>query len=221
MLKIRFHPIAYLILPTIYLLATFIAKEYQTYLLIVIMIIINLLIIEKRIKYKAMLIFLLSMTPIIIATFLSGYFFAVNLQHQQLSGYNIALRTFCIAFVSFSFSIHSPYPSIINDLMQRKIISINIGYALLAAFNSFTQLIHEFNKIQLAYKMRYHKTMISPKIIISLLVVAARYSHNLSISIYSRRLNKNKTFIQPLIPIRWFDYLLWFANLYLITFIVI
>lgn len=221
MLNSKLHPLNFLILAIFYIGATFFAHTFQQYTMILIATGINIAILSNQIKFKAVLIFVLSLTPVLCAMFISGYFYASDISHRQDIAYYLTLRTFCLAFVSFTFSIHTPYQMLINYLMQKKLLSVRIGYSLLAVFNSFHHLGDEFKRVQLAYKMRYHKRFLSPRVIITLLTVAARYAHNLSISMHSRGLNNKKTFIEKTTALKLYDYLFWLVNIYGIAYFML
>jgi hypothetical protein len=202
------------VLPTLFIISIFCANNVWQYLLILLIAYINLLLIISTVKYRFIIIFILCLLPVLIAIYLSSYFFTNG---NFLAKINIAdfltIRYFSLALISFTYSIHTPFAFVFNYLMQRKIFSIRIGYAILAAFNSFHFLAEEFRRIQIAYKMRYGKNCYSPIIFIALLTTAARYAHNLSISMYSRNINKHKTFVSVIPDIGYKVYILWVLNL--------
>jgi energy-coupling factor transporter transmembrane protein EcfT len=132
----------------------------------------------------------------------------------------LIMRYLSIALISYSFAIHTPFAKLFDYLIEHKICSVKIGYSLFAAFNSLIFLSEEFKRIQTAYKMRYGKNFISPLVFISLLTTAARYAHNLSISMYCRGINHYKTFVVKTPKLNFFNYALWLINLVIILAVI-
>ncbi len=216
------HPLNFLVLPTLFIIAIFSVNNIWQYLIILGIAYFNLLLIVRKIKYRILVIFILCFTPVLLAIFISSYFFTNG---DSIAKINMAdlltARYFSLSLISFAYSIHTPFSSTFNYLIERKVLSVTIGYAILAAFNSFHFLAQEFGRIQISYKMRYGKNCYSPIILIALLTTAARYAHNLSISMYSRGLSKYKTFAFSSPKIRYFDYILWVVNLALVIYLLI
>ncbi len=203
-----------MVLPIIFIIAIFSAKNIWQYLGILAITYFNLLLIVGRLKYRMLIIFSLCMLPVLIAVFLSSYFYtdgsvAFKINMAKL----LSVRYFSLGIVSFAYSIHTPYSLTFNYLIERKILPVKIGYSLLAAFNSFHFLAQEFGRIQISYKMRYGKNCYSPIILIAFLTTAARYAHNLSIGMHSRGLDKHKTFVFAAPRLRYVDYILWIVNI--------
>lgn len=215
--KWRTHPFNLIVLAILYTIAIVSADSYQDYVFVLIIAYINLTLLTKGIKYKALAIFTLSLIPILLATLLSSYLFAnVTSLYRLNLALLLSLRYFCLAIIPFSFTIHTSYPDVLNYLMQKKLIPVKIAYPVLAAFNSFYFLLEEFKRIQIANKMRYGKNLTSPRILLTLMEAASRYAHNLSISMHSRNLNGDKTFVTPYPKLTNRDYLLWGINLFFI-----
>jgi energy-coupling factor transporter transmembrane protein EcfT len=203
-----------MVLPLIFIIAIFSANNIWQYLGILVIAYFNLLLLVGVLKYRVLIIFSLYMLPVLLAIFLSSYFYTIS---DAIAKINMAkllsVRYFSLGLFSFAYSVHTPFSATFNYLIERKILPVKIGYALLAAFNSFHFLAQEFGRIQVSYKMRYGKNCYSPRILIALLTTAARYAHNLSISMYSRGINKHKTFVFKAPRLRYFDYILWITNL--------
>jgi energy-coupling factor transporter transmembrane protein EcfT len=153
-----------------------------------------------------LLYFSVALIPALIAMFASSYWFAdgitgVNLvtNHSdkiELS-WLLSIRLYLLAMISFGFMLHAPQEKIILNLLQQKLLPVNLGFALLAVNNAVNYLTEEFKRIQIAYQMRYQRRSFSPKIILPLLVAASRYAHHLSISMHSRGLNNVRSYHQP------------------------
>lgn len=196
MLRIKLHPFNYLLLPIITIISISLSKNINELLFIDAIAILILLTAHRNITLKPVFIFSLFMIPSLLSFALSSVLFS------EIDQKYFILRIFSLAIISFIYAIHTPYEDLMTNLMQRKLIPINIGFAIIAIGNAFKYLKQEFIMIQLTYQMRFGKRTYSPKIFIPLLIAAARYSHHLSISMYARGINKNRTFLQEKIPFR-------------------
>jgi len=106
----------------------------------------------------------------------------------------LSIRTFCLSFVSILTVSVLDYEKLIYSLMQQFRLTPFIGYPLLAVFQSFDNIGEEYKKIRFAALMRGHR--ISPfAVILPLLVSSSRYAFQLGISIHSRGLNRDKTYL--------------------------
>ena len=231
MLKQKLHPFEFLLLPLLGLVSIFSLHTWQGYLLTLILMALNLVILNHQVKLKKLAVFSLILLPALGAMFASSYWFAPadglnvlsgqNNSHQQLiQSANLTLRLYSLALISFAFMLHMPKESVLLNLMQRKILSVKIGFSLLAVFNAFEYLADEFQRIQLAYRMRFKKNYLSPKILLPLLVAAARYAHNLSLSMYNRGLHQGRSFQQPKINFSRYDGGLILLNIGLIASLI-
>lgn len=216
--QINLHPFNFIILQILGLAATFLCNSLHGYLLIITIMFINLVIlVRSQLKVKVLFWFSLSLAPALIAMFISSYLFArhadlANLITVQdntilMQSLTLTLRLFTLSLVSFAFMYHMPKEITIQNLMQYRLISVRIGFSLLAVFNAVDYLKSEFARIQIAYQMRYKKRYLSPKIILPLLIAAARYAHSLSISMHSRGLNPNRTYLTERMDFRLTDLL--------------
>lgn len=207
------HPLNFIVLNILYICTIYKISYCPYYIVILILAYLNLNILTKQIRYRNIGIFLIGMLPIMIVAFLSSYLYAKNSNSAIHTAFFLSFRYFCLTLIAFSFSIHIPYTALLSYLMQRKILSINIGYALLAAFNSLSHLGEEFNRIRLSNKMRSNKWIINPGTLISLLVATVRYAQNLSINLHNRKLNPHKTFVMKINPLKHVDYAICIVNL--------
>jgi len=220
MAKITFSPLNFLILPVSWLIVLTISDGWINYLLCTMVCIINLLVLTRfNLNWKKLGYFSLTLIPALAATYLTGYFFTIRNNSAEVTTLNLCIRLYGIAMISFMYVNHMPREKIMLELMQRKLLSVNIGFGLLATLNAFSYFAQEFKRIQLAYQMRFQKKCYSPKIIFPLLVAAARYSHNLSISMFNRGLNPHRNYINNIVPVAYPDYILWIANLSIIAII--
>ncbi len=212
--NLKFNQLNYLITPILLLAATALYSSYQGYLFCLLIAMINLLILTREIHWKKLLLFCLCLSPAIGASYLTGHLFTAgnDLEINQTNALNISIRLFTIAMISFAFMIHMPKEKIMLELMQRKILPVAIGFGLLSTLNAFSHFADEFRRIQIAYQMRYQRSFYSPKIILPLLVASARYAQNVSISMFNRGLNKNRSYVHKIDKFGAIDYLLLLLN---------
>lgn len=203
MLKLDLHPLNYLFIPILGIIAIFTESSITQYV-ITDALLFCIILISAKIKLKPIIIFTIFLTPALLSYYLSSYIFNVVQYEINL----LIIRLASLSLISFIYVIHMPHDRLINEIMQRKILPIAICFAILATFNAFIYLKDEYNKIQLAYKMRFGKRNISPRMILPLLVSAARYAHHLSISMYSRGLNDKRSFYHKKTPFKLIDLLI-------------
>ncbi len=219
--KLTFHPINLLLLAISYFIALFFQHNWIDYILLLLLSAINWQVINKSLYWKNLLKFSLLMLPVSCAMLISSYYFApadgLKIHLNNVSQINISLlltfRLYIISIISFGYMLHLDKEKTLIELMRRKILSVNIGFAMLSVFNAFNYLTKEFNRIQIAYQMRYQRRYISPQIILPLLVSAARYAHNLSISMHNRGLNQHRSFYAPKINFTILDVIFILINL--------
>jgi energy-coupling factor transporter transmembrane protein EcfT len=175
-----------------------------------------------------MLKFSLSLLPFGIAIVISCYYFAdpsYGLTHPGLSrsmlGIYLATRMLSLALISFMWLSHCNVRALILELTAKKILTVHLGFALLAVINAKASLAAQFQQIQLAYRMRYQRGNYSPKILLPLLVAAARYAQTLSISLACRGLNPARSYHQSLAPLAIHDWCILLANLVIMLIILI
>lgn len=231
MLEQKLHPLNFIILPLLGIVAIFSATQIIQYAIIFIIMLINFSLICKRPQLKVLLWFNLSLIPPLLALFISSYLFAssselsnyslTNLTHSRLWLSTIlSLRLYLLSLISVSFMLHLPQEQLILDLIQRKIIRVKIGYSFLAVFNAFAFMKQEFTRIQIAYKMRFRKKWLSPQILMPLLVAAARYAHHLSISMYTRGINQDRSYYQSIIKFGLYDSGLILLNCVILSIVI-
>lgn len=228
MLSARFHPLNFIIIPLIWLSAAFSAKHAYCYGLILFIAGLNLVILNTKISWRNLGWFSVCLSPALAALFISSYLFVgpipttmhISKEDHLMFSCILCLRLFTLSIVSFAYMYHLPKERVILSLAQTKILPVKIAYSLLAVFNAFTYLGQEFKRIQLAYQMRYQQLKIAPIVIFPLLVAAARYAHSLSISMYNRGLNQNRSYYNQQPKLNYRDYLLWTINLTLLLFLL-
>lgn len=211
----KLHPFNYILLPILGIIGLFNSAHIYAYLLIDIAMLINLIIFHRNLQWKMLAIFVISLIPAIVSFYISSKMFGTNLDAER--SVSLSTRLFSLAILSYSYILHTPKEELIINLTQRKILNVTIGFSLLAVFNAFEQLSKEFRKIQLSYQMRFGKRYLSPAILFPLLVSAARYAHCLTISMYTRGINNDRSYYSPKIKYTTFDWSILITNLILIT----
>ncbi|MDP8220419.1 MAG: energy-coupling factor transporter transmembrane component T [Candidatus Stygibacter frigidus] len=124
----------------------------------------------------------------------------------------LAVRAAALSLISFSFLTAIHYEKLIYSLIQNLRFPVIWGYALLVAFNSVGNIQAEFKRIQQAAMMRFSRKPLFYFYIIPLLVSATRYSQQAAMSIQSRGLSQDKSFINSE-KLRLFDMLFLIINL--------
>ncbi|MDP8211040.1 MAG: energy-coupling factor transporter transmembrane component T [Candidatus Stygibacter australis] len=184
------------------------------------------LVIVRRLNWKLISIFMLFLLIPGISLFITSYlhlkgnmssypviFAGIELDHYRLTmSLYLAIRAAALSLVSFSFLTAIHYEKLIYSLIQNLRFPVIWGYALLVAFNSAGNIQSEFKRIQQAAVMRFSHKPLFYFYIIPLLVSATRYSQQAAMSIQSRGLNQDKSFIKSE-KLRVFDLLILLINL--------
>jgi energy-coupling factor transporter transmembrane protein EcfT len=231
MLEHKFHPLNFVILPLLGIVAIFSTTDIVQYAIIFTIMLINFSLLCKKPQLKILLLFNLSLIPALLALFIGSYLFASNSEFSNYSLTNhthsrlllstiLSLRLYLLSLISVSFMLHLPQEQLILDLIQRKIIRVKIGYSFLAVFNAFAFMKQEFTRIQIAYKMRFRKKWLSPQILMPLLVAAARYAHHLSISMYTRGINQERSYHQDKINFTYYDLAIVLLNIAVLSIVI-
>jgi energy-coupling factor transporter transmembrane protein EcfT len=231
MLENKLHPLNFVILPLLGIVAIFSTTNIVQYDIIFVIMLVNFSVLCKKPQLKILLLFNLSLIPALLALFISSYLFASNSEFANYSLSNhehsrlwlsatLSLRLYLLSLISVSFMLHLPQEQLILDLIQRKIIRVKIGYSFLAVFNAFAFMKQEFMRIQIAYKMRFRKKWLSAKILLPLLVAAARYAHHLSISMYTRGINQERSYHQDKISFTYYDLAIVLLNVTILSIVI-
>ncbi len=202
--KISIHPFNYILIPIVCITSIFCAHTNSQYWLILISGILPLILFKRQLNYKLIALFILSLIPSLIGYILASMYFNHN---SWLENTTLVIRIFCLSSISFVYVINLDHEALLIELMRRKLISTSMGFALLATNNALLALKQEFHKIQLSYQMRYGKKAYSIKIIIPLLVAASRYAHNISISLHSRGIGRQRSFYREKLDYTRSDYI--------------
>ncbi len=202
----RVHPYLFVIIPVIGIIGVFGAASLSAYGLILLVMFANLRFFSRKLQFKRLALFSLLLLPALAAMFAGSYFFGQIPEHAQSlaqSGVTknqlallLCLRLYTLAIISFAFTLHMPRLRLIYNLLQQRLLPLNIGFALIAVNNALSYLKQEFFRIQIAYQMRFQKRSYSPRIILPLLIAAARYAQQLALSMQIRGLNKERSYYQ-------------------------
>ncbi|RLC50678.1 MAG: hypothetical protein DRZ79_04015 [Candidatus Cloacimonadota bacterium] len=198
----------------IYLVPVLLSENILLNFLLLILAFINIIFFRK-IRFKHLGLLVLFLIIPLISLFVTVLIYAKGAENSPILAeifgfeikqiaFNNALflvsRTFCLSMISFLFLLSIRYDALVFALMQNLKLPVSIGYSLLATFNAFAHLKEEFSRIRLAYKMRFLKKVFPLKLLMPMLVSASRFAYSAGLSMESRGLNKQKTFLEL---VRW------------------
>ena len=218
----------------LYLIPVLLTSNIHLSLIILAASFINLLLLN-RLKYKLLPYFLLIIILPVISVFITTLIYAkpastslimlsIGKLHITKSVLNTAMflsvRTFTLSFISFSYLIGIQYDKLVLSMMQNLKLPVSVGYSLLSTFNAFYHMKSEFIRIKQAYMMRFKKKKPSLLLLFPMIVSAARYAYYAGLSLESRGLNKDKTYIIQ-IKITKRDFIFLAVNLMIIVLITL
>ncbi len=165
--------------------------------------------IVRVIRVKYLIIFALYMLPAVLSVFITSVlyssnskgdpicvFLGINIFYEGIqTGIFLAVRSFSLSFISFSFATVIDFRKLVYGLMQILKLPVNIGYPLLSLFDTFSLFRDDFYRIRTASLIRFGKKGNLFFQLIPILVSAARHSYYLGLSMHTRGLNKDKTFL--------------------------
>ena len=105
-------------------------------------------------------------------------------------------RTFSLTFISMSYVFAIRFDVMIFSMLQNFKLPVSIGYSLLSAVQAIAHLKDDYFRIRTAYKMRFGRNKSPLLLLIPLLVGASRYAYFAGLSLQSRGLNNNKTYLE-------------------------
>ncbi len=194
----------------LYLIPVLISDNILFDIFILIIAFLNLVIL-KKVRYKLIFYFLLIIILPLISVFVTTLvytkptesseeillfnFINTNKYALELALF-LTVRTFSLSFISFSYLVALEYDNFIVSLMQNMRLPVTVGYSLLVTFNAFYHLKDEFVRIKNAYMMRFGKKRNALLLFFPMIVSAARYAYYAGLSLESRGLNKNKTYLK-------------------------
>jgi hypothetical protein len=202
---LKFHPIQYIVIAITQTLALGLSRSYIDIFINTVLALTSVVIVSHKFRVVEILKFILTALPLATGVFIISYLFAIDGYSRFQLAILIGLRMLCLSIVSFVCMAHLPYNRLIIDLMQRGLLDIKFGYALLAISMVFRTIKYDFRKILYLSKVR---KLNSKYTILPLMISAAGYSQVYAISLYSRGLSEKKTFYQPLISFGAADFLL-------------
>ncbi len=124
----------------------------------------------------------------------------------------LSTRSVSLSLLSVVAVLGIHYDRFVLSLMQNLKLPVFIGYPLLAAFNAFLHLKKEFERIVMITKMRHQKIINPFLLLFPLLVSTIRYANQVGLSLESRGLVRDKSFLRTYKFNKW-DYLLIFIFL--------
>lgn len=198
--KVKIHDLTLFILACVYLLSILFNKNWYTNWYIVMLAFANIYVFTafNMRDVKILLIIVISLIPIAIATFFTTIFYTHDLNKSDscLLGVQLVSRMYVLVISSVIVLRAIDFEHLVLYCMQRLYLPVMIGYPLLSAINALKYFEVEALRIRNAYLMRFASKKLSILMLYSLLVSAARHAFHQGISMESRGLNANKTFVR-------------------------
>jgi hypothetical protein len=201
-LRHNVHPMTFIILNIIFILAIVLINKTSFNILIVLLTM-TIVFINNSNNSRKIILVTIYFIPIALSYCLTNYLFKLHLSSNVLI--NLISRIFAIYFSSILFSWQINFEDLIHYLMRKYNLSVKIGYPLISAVNSLVHFVAEFNRLKFIYKMQYLKTINYFRILPNLFISAARFAYYNAISFSIRQLNQNKTYIRPLVKFHMID----------------
>ncbi|HCX72221.1 MAG TPA: hypothetical protein DHM37_00725 [Candidatus Cloacimonas sp.] len=229
----KINDVSIFFIALLYILPALFAENSVFLLLVCALAFINLNLV-RNLNYKFLGIFLLVLAIPLISVFISVLINSKLTANSQVlfqigsrliydtSWHNavfLTVRTFVLSFISVSYLLGIDYDDFVYSLMQNLKLPVSIGFALLATFNAFSFMRQEFQRIRLAYKMRFQKKKLSLLLIFPVLVSAGRYAYYAGLSMESRGLQAERTYLRKHKFTFW-DTVLILSNLVLLAILV-
>ncbi|MCF7911804.1 MAG: energy-coupling factor transporter transmembrane protein EcfT [Candidatus Cloacimonetes bacterium] len=205
---IRINDLVLFFLTFAYTIAVLAASTWQTCIFLLVLSWLQLQI-TGRIRWKFIGYFILFLLLPSISLFITSYLHLregisgsqVMILGRAFDSYRLnmslylTVRAGVLSLLSFSFLTALEYDKLVYSLIQNLRFPVSWGYALLIAFNSIGNIRAEHQRIQEAALMRYNRKPLFNFYIIPILVSATRYSQQAAMSIQTRGLNEEKSFI--------------------------
>jgi len=206
----KINDVSIFLIALLYILPALFAENSLFLLLICSAAFVNLNLIRK-LNYRFLGLFLLVLAIPLVSVFISVLinskltassqvlFELGSLQIYDTAWHNavfLTVRTFVLSFISVSYLLGIDYDDFVYSLMQNLKLPVSIGFALLATFNAFSFMRQEFQRIRLAYKMRFQKRKMPLLLIFPVLVSAGRYAYYAGLSMESRGLRSERTYLR-------------------------
>jgi energy-coupling factor transporter transmembrane protein EcfT len=208
-MQFKHNSLLYFLLAFFYLIPILFSGKADFSLAIAFLALINVLVLTK-ISLKYLFLFLILLILPLLSVFVTTLLYSKNEPNPEIihhfgaweitqTGWQnaifLASRSFSLSFVSFIFILCIKPTEFVFSLMQNWNLSVVIGYPIMVTFIAFEKLQIEFQRIRLANYMRFHKKIPLISMLIPLLVSASRYAYQTGLSLESRGLHPNKTFI--------------------------
>jgi energy-coupling factor transporter transmembrane protein EcfT len=209
MKKEVFNDLAVLLLAFVFIIPIFAGKSTRLYLALLVLSQLFLLlhrVPNQKLFYKLLLFLLIPSASVFISALIntagmketpilweSRYLTVYTLGWEN--AIHLTLRSFCMSVISLSYVLSLRYDRLVYALMQNLRLNTNIGFSLLASFNAFYHLKEEFVRIRLINKMRFGKRVNPFRMLFPLLVGAGRYASQAGLSLESRGLSKQRTYL--------------------------
>ncbi|MBN2830428.1 MAG: hypothetical protein JXR56_08925 [Candidatus Cloacimonetes bacterium] len=208
-MKLEFNELAVLLMAFIFIIPIFAGTSIRLYLMMLILSQLFLLfhrVPNQKLFYKLLLFLLIPAISVFISALINTEGMKespIIWENRYLTLYtkgwdnaiHLTLRSFCMSVISLSYVLSIKYDKLVYSLMQNLKLSTNIGFSLLASFNAFYHLKDDFVRIRLLNRMRFGKRVNPFRMLFPLLVGAGRYASQAGLSLESRGINKQRTYL--------------------------
>lgn len=192
-------------------------SNIEQHIILVVFAYLNILLITK--KYQVIKIFklLFYMSPGLIGFAIASFLFTKNPNLKIYNTIYLLVHFLSIIFISFLYTTAINFNSLIFYCLNKRWLSISIGFALIMVETTAKFVMQDWKKIFLIYKMRQYKKSQILKPVFLLLLNTISYAQDISINTFVRGvIIDNKTIrvkdaLTHTSQILWWQYFLIFA----------
>jgi hypothetical protein len=190
-------------------------SNIEQHILLVVFAYLNILLITK--KYQVIKIFklLFYMSPGLIGFAIASFLFTKNPNLKIYNTIYLLVHFLSIIFISFLYTTAINFNSLIFYCLNKRWLSISIGFALIMVETTAKFVMQDWKKIFLVYKMRQYKKSQILKPVFLLLLNTISYAQDISINTFVRGViidNNSTTFANDVLThtskILWWQYFL-------------
>jgi hypothetical protein len=216
--KLKFHPLTFFILNMLFIIVIIATHSFFINISIILLVIMNV-IFNKKTKIISILTIIITLIPIFLSYYVTSYIMSTRLNFNEIL--EISTRVMAITFASILFALQIDFEDLIHYFMRKFHLPVKLGYSLISAVNAIEMIFSEFKQLKLAYTIRYAKNVDYYKIIPNLFISTARFAYYNAISLSSRNLQQQKTYIRNLIEMRLIDYITITINCLIVLILII
>lgn len=212
---VKISNISYILLNIIFFVVIVITNEIKIDIFIILLTYINLIILHKF-NFKVFFITLLLTIPTWLSFYIAGFIYSKTAPHDIAAILTVRISAITISSIMLVMAVD--FEELILFFMQKLKLPVFVGYPLLSAINSLSEIKKDFQQINTAYYMRYQKRLNFIKTLFPLLISAVRHAHFNGLSMECRGLNHHKTFIHKAESYKLVD--IWFIGLNIFALLI-